>query len=92
MLFFAKKLPNAQARGRRCVCGQCDGNGGVRNCGGVALVYGPGGPDGPNGQDGRATVYPGGLHAAVWFGAGDDMPPGYAGNVMATAVCETAGV
>ena len=38
MLFFAKKLPNAQARGRRCVCGQCDGNGGVRNCGGVALV------------------------------------------------------
>jgi len=61
-------------------------------CGGAALVYGPGGPDGPNGQDGRATVYPGGLHAAVWFGAGDDMPPGYAGNVMATAVCETAGV
>ena len=28
--FFAKKLPNAQARGRRCVCGQCDGNGGVQ--------------------------------------------------------------
>ena len=41
MLFFAKKLPNAQARGRRCVCGcdmVLDGNGGVRNCGGVALV------------------------------------------------------
>jgi len=70
MLFFAKKLPNAQARGRRCVCGQCDGNGGVRNCGGVAravwqrwhagdggvaLAYGPGGPDGPNGQRGGAT-------------------------------------
>ena len=41
MLFFAKKLPNAQARGRRCVCGcymVLDGNGGVRNCGGVARV------------------------------------------------------
>ena len=68
MLFFAKKLPNAQARGRRCVCGQCDGNGGVRNCGGVALVYGPGGPDGPNGQAGGATVYPGGLQCRSGVG------------------------
>jgi len=46
-----------------------NGNGGVRNCGGVALAYGPDGPNGPNGQDGRATVYPVGLHAAVWYGA-----------------------
>ena len=60
MLFLAKKLPNAQARGRRCVCvcmqaflsfgWQRWRAGG----GGVALADGPDGPDGPNGQDGRA--------------------------------------
>ena len=36
MLFFAKKLPNAQARGRRCVCGcamELDGSGGVQAAG-----------------------------------------------------------
>ena len=54
----------------------------------MALAYGPGGPDGPNGQEGGAKGYPVGLHAAVWFGAGDDMPPGYA-CLMATVVCES---
>ncbi len=38
-----------------------NGNGGVRNCGGVALAYGPDGPNGPNGQDGRARLRPDGL-------------------------------
>ena len=59
-----------------------DGNGGVRNCGGVALANGPDGPNGPNGQDGRARLRPDGLRrgkprdnprvggAAVFFGAG----------------------
>ena len=50
---------------------------------GVALADGPDGPDGPNGQDGGATVYPVGLHAAVWFGAGADVPVGFA-CLMAT--------
>ena len=59
--FFAKKLPNAQARGRRCVCGQCDGNGGVQAAAVWRLLMDQGGPDGPNGQDGRARLRPDGL-------------------------------
>ena len=35
---------------------------------------------------GGAMLYPVGLHAAVWFGAGDDVPLGCA-CLMATVVC-----
>jgi len=55
--------------GRKCaagVCGQCDGNGGVRAAGACRLCR--------TCRTCRtkwcATVYPVGLHAAVWFGAG----------------------
>ena len=85
MLFFAKKLPNAQARGRtrrqrRFAC-----------CVGVALAYGPGGPDGPNGQDGGASVYPVGLRGAVWYGSGADLPRGYARLVLWQRWCACCG-
>ena len=103
MLFFAKKLPNAQARGRRCVCGcdmVLDGNDGVRAAGVWRGQYGNGGVQAAAVwrlcltcltcrtclTSWCVTVYPVSLHAAVWFGAGDDMPPGYA-CLMATVVC-----
>ena len=54
----------------------------------MTLACGPGGPDGPNGQDGGARLRPDGLRrgkscdtplvcfAAVWFGAGEELPLG----------------